>query len=32
MKVQYKKIPNGLDDIAEYLNLEPAKTIFLHST
>ena len=32
MKIEYKKIPNGLDDIATYLELDPAKTLFMHST
>lgn len=32
MRIEYKKIPNGLDDIARYLDLDPAKTLFLHST
>lgn len=32
MKIEYKKIPNGLDDIARYLGLNPAKTLFMHST
>ena len=30
--VELKKIPNGTDDIAKYLGLNPAKTIFMHST
>lgn len=32
MIIEYKKIPNGLDDIAKYLELNPKKTIFMHST
>lgn len=32
MKIQYKSFPNGLDDIAIYLGLNPAKTLFMHST
>lgn len=32
MKIEYKKIPNGLDDIATYLGLDPTKTLFMHST
>ena len=32
MKVEYKKIPNGLNDVAKYLGLDPDKTIFMHST
>ena len=30
--VELKKIPNGTDDIAKYLGLNPAKTLFMHST
>lgn len=32
MKIEYKKIPNGLDDIAKHLGLDPKKTLFMHST
>lgn len=32
MNIEYKKMPNGLDDIARYLGLDPRKTIFMHST
>ena len=32
MKIEHKKIPNGLDDIARYLELDPEKTLFMHST
>lgn len=32
MKIVHKKIPNGLDDIARYLGLDPEKTLFMHST
>ena len=30
--VKFKKMPNGTDDIAKYLELEPSKTLFMHST
>lgn len=30
--IELKKIPNGTDDIAKYLGLEPSKTLFIHST
>lgn len=32
MVVQYNTIKNGTNDVAKYLNLNPEKTIFLHST
>ncbi len=32
MIVEYNNIKNGTDDVAKYLGLDPAKTIFLHST
>ncbi|MBR3324604.1 MAG: hypothetical protein IKG14_00955 [Clostridia bacterium] len=32
MIVNYDNIKNGTNDIAKYLNLNPSKTIFLHST
>lgn len=31
MNVFYKKIPNGIDDIAKYMGLKPRDTIFMHS-
>ena len=32
MIIEKGKIPNGLDDIATYLGLNPSNTLFLHST
>lgn len=32
IEVKIDKIPNGTDDIAKYLGLDPKKTIFMHST
>ncbi len=31
-RILNRKMPNGLDDIALYLNLNPEKTLFMHST
>ena len=32
VNVVYDKIPNGLDDIANFLDLNSQKTLFMHST
>lgn len=32
MEINYDSLKNGTNDVARYLNLDPSKTIFLHST